>query len=288
MTIRMKQVLTIGALVAILAIGAGVAAADSIGNDQDAFLNNVAKRLNVTPAQLKAALKGANDDRIDAAVAAGKITKEQGDAMKARAAQGGIPFFGGGGHHGGGFGFGHHGPASLDAAAKYLGLTEAELHTQLESGKTLAEIAKAQGKTVDGLKKALTADTKAKLDAAVKDGKLTQAQADELLKRTTDHLDDIVNGKIGLTDGDGGHHGFGGPPMSMPGAGVPGTCRRCPRACCPPRAPQLRIAAGRRRRPRSGWLSRLRARRAVARAPARGAHPGAPLPGSRHGLRPRR
>jgi hypothetical protein len=69
-TIRAKRFLTIGALFAILAIGAGVAAADSIGNDQDAFLNNVAKRLNVTPAQLKAALKGANDDRIDAAVAA--------------------------------------------------------------------------------------------------------------------------------------------------------------------------------------------------------------------------
>ena len=132
MTTRMKQVLTIGALVAILAIGAGVAAADSIGNDQDAFLNNVAKRLNVTPAALKAALKGANDDRIDAAVAAGKITKEQGDAMKARAAQGGVPFFGGG-HRGGGFG--HHGPASLEAAAKYLGLTEAELRTQLEAGR---------------------------------------------------------------------------------------------------------------------------------------------------------
>ena len=91
MTNRMKQVLMIGALVAILAIGAGVAAADSIGNDQDAFLNNVAKRLDVTPAELKAALKGANDDRIDAAVAAGKITKEQGEAMKARAAEGGAP-----------------------------------------------------------------------------------------------------------------------------------------------------------------------------------------------------
>ena len=91
MTMRMKQVLTIGVFVLILAIGAGVAAADSIGNDQDAFLNNVAKRLNVTPAALKAALKGANEDRIDAAVAAGKITKEQGEAMKARAAQVGCP-----------------------------------------------------------------------------------------------------------------------------------------------------------------------------------------------------
>ena len=221
MTTRMKQVLTIGALVAILAIGAGVAAADSIGNDQDAFLNNVAKRLNVTPAALKAALKGANDDRIDAAVAAGKITKEQGDAMKARAAQGGIPFFGGGSSRRR-LRLGHRGPASLDAAAKYLGLTEAELHTQLESGKTLAEIAKAQGKTVDGLKKALTADAKTKLDAAVKAGTITQAQADELLKRTTDHLDDLVNGKFGPHgDGDGDHHGFGRPPLMIPGAGAP-------------------------------------------------------------------
>jgi len=218
----MKQVLTIGSLVAILVIGAGVAAADSIGNDQDAFLNNVAKRLNVTPAALKAALKGASDDRIDAAVAAGKITKAQGDAMKARTAEGGVPFFGGGGHHGGDFGHdgpGHGGPASLDAAAKYLGLTAAQLHTQLESGKTLAEIAKAQGKTVDGLEKALTAATKTKLDAAVKAGAITQAQADDLLKRATDHLDDLVNGKLGFHGHDGGR-GFGGPPMTVPGAGA--------------------------------------------------------------------
>jgi len=227
-TMRMKQVLTIGVFVAILAIGAGVAAAESIGNDQDAFLNDVAKRLNVTPAELKAALKGASDDRIDAAVAAGKITKEQADAMKARTAKDGVPFFGGGGHRGGGFGHGgfghggppgHGGPASLDAAAEYLGLTEAQLHTQLESGKTLAEIVKAQGKTVDGLEKALTAATKTKLDAAVKAGAITQAQADDLLKRATDHLDDLVNGKLGFHGHDGGH-GFGGPPMTVPGAGA--------------------------------------------------------------------
>jgi hypothetical protein len=221
-TTRMRQVLTIGALVAILAIGAGVAAADSIGSEQDAFLNDVAKRLNVTPAALKAALKGASDDRIDAAVAAGKITQSQGDAMKARSGQdGGVPFFFGGGHRGGGFAH-RGGPASLAAAAKYLGLTEAELRTQFESGKTLAEIAKAEGKTVDGLEKALTADTKAKLDAAVKAGTITQAQADELLKRATDHLDDRVNGTFGPHgDGDGDHHGFGRPPLTVPGGGVP-------------------------------------------------------------------
>jgi hypothetical protein len=205
----MKQLIVIGAAVAILAIGGGAAVAGGgLGDDQDAFLNDVAKRLNVTPAALSAALKGARDDRIDAAVAAGTITKEQGEALKQRSAQGGLPFFGGGRPHGG---FGHHGPASLAAAATYLGLTPAELRTQLESGKTLAQVAKAEGKTVDGLEKALTADAKAKLDAAVKAGKLTQAQADALLKRLTDRLDDLVNGTAGPRmhpDGDGfGHHG---------------------------------------------------------------------------------
>jgi hypothetical protein len=227
---RMKQIVVIGAFVAILVVGGGVAIADGgVAGDQDAFLNDVAKRLNVTPAALKAALKGASDDRIDAAVAAGKITKAQGDAMKARSAQGGVPFFGG--PHGDGRpGFGHRGPGSLDAAAKYLGLTVTELHTQLESGKTLAQIAKDKGKTVDGLKAAITADTKAKLDAAVKAGNLTQAQADDILKRMTDRLDDLINGTGGGPgigpdgDGDGfGHHGFGGmqPGGMQPGGTMP-------------------------------------------------------------------
>jgi predicted transcriptional regulator len=230
-SMRMKQIVLVGAFVAILVIGGGVAAAGGgIGGDQDAFLNDVAKRLNVTPAALKAAVKGASDARIDAAVAAGKITKEQGDAMKKRTAEGGVPFLGGGQHgfggpHGGpGRGFGDHGPKSLAAAAKYLGLTEAELHAQLESGKTLAQIAKDKGKTVDGLEKALTADTKAKLDAAVKDGKITQAQADDLLKAMTDRLDDVVNGKAGPgmhLDGHGFGPGLGGPPPGRPGASVP-------------------------------------------------------------------
>ena len=122
------------------------------------------------------------------------------------------------------------GPASLEAAAKYLGLTEAELRTQLEAGKTLAEIAKAQGKTVDGLEKALTADAKTKLDAAVKAGTITQAQADELLKRTTDHLDDLVNGKLGrpAVTVTATITGFGRPPLMIPGAGAPDTVTPVP------------------------------------------------------------
>jgi polyhydroxyalkanoate synthesis regulator phasin len=79
------------------------------------------------------------------------------------------------------------------AAAKYLGLTAAELRTQLQSGRTLAQIATAQGKTVAGLKAAILADAKAHLDQAVEDGKLTAAQAKQRMDELTSHVDDIVN-----------------------------------------------------------------------------------------------
>ena len=209
MSKRTKQAVAIGALVATLVVGVGVGVASGglgFGNDRQAFLNDAAKRLDVTPAELKAALQGAYSDRLDAAVAAGEITKEQADALKLRSAQdGGLPLFGPGGHHDG-FDHLHHGPPSLAAAATYLGLTPAELRTELESGKSLADIAKAKGKSVEGLKQALTADAKSKLDAAVKAGKLTQAQADELEARLTEHLDDLVNGT-----GHARHERLGGP-----------------------------------------------------------------------------
>ena len=219
MTKRMKQLLVAGALAAALAVGVGAAVADGglgFGDDQQTFLNDAAKRLNVTPAELKAALQGAYGDRLDAAVAAGKITKEQAEAMKQRSAQG-LPLFGGGRHMG--FGFGHHGPASLAGAATYLGLTEAELRTELQSGKTLAQIAKDKGKTADGLKKALTDNVKKKLDAAVKAGQLTQAQADALQARMTEHLDDLISG-TGGPRGHGDGRGWGDPPPGMEPGGM--------------------------------------------------------------------
>ena len=84
-----------------------------------------------------------------------------------------------------GFAFGHRGhggpPLGLPGihrnggpfapAAKYLGLTQEQLLTQLRDGKSLAEVAKAQGKSVDGLKQAIlsamTADLKEHVDKLV-------------------------------------------------------------------------------------------------------------------------
>src|SRR5204862_3226463 len=67
--------------------------------------------------------------------------------------------------------FGHPPPGpiggELDAAAKYLGLTDAQLFARLRSGKSLAQVAADQKKSVDGLKNALDAEFKKRLDEIV-------------------------------------------------------------------------------------------------------------------------
>ena len=57
------------------------------------------------------------------------------------------------------------------AAAKFLGITQEELLVQVRDGKSLADVAKAKGKSVDGLKQAildsLTADLQEHVDHLV-------------------------------------------------------------------------------------------------------------------------
>jgi hypothetical protein len=85
------------------------------------------------------------------------------------------------------------GPPFGTAAATYLGLAPDELRTQLENGKTLAQIAAAQGKSLDGLKAAILAGANDQLDQAVAAGKVTAAQEQTMLDRLKEHLDDLVN-----------------------------------------------------------------------------------------------
>jgi hypothetical protein len=82
-----------------------------------------------------------------------------------------------------------------DAVAAYLGLTPMELKQQFAAGKSLAEIAAAQGKSVEGLKQAILAGAKADLDQAVADGDITAEQEQTMLSKLRDGLDEIVNGQ---------------------------------------------------------------------------------------------
>jgi hypothetical protein len=79
------------------------------------------------------------------------------------------------------------------AVSNYLGLTKAELRTARQNGTSLATLATQQGKSVDGLKDAIYAASKADLDKAVAAGRITSAQETQMLSGLQSHLDDIVN-----------------------------------------------------------------------------------------------
>jgi polyhydroxyalkanoate synthesis regulator phasin len=212
---KLKPKVIAGAVAGLAVAGGGAAiAADQLGSpkqESQAVLNDAAKQLGVEPSALTAALKKALENRVDDAVAAGRLTKAQGDELKQRIESGDAPLFAGPGFH-------HRGPfGGLDAAATYLGLTDAQLRTQLESGKSLADVAKAQNKSVDGLVQAIVDAAKKKLDAAVAAGRLTQSRADSILADLKSDAADFVNGTAPRF----GHRQFrGGPPR--PGAGFDG------------------------------------------------------------------
>lgn len=230
MDMNAKRKVVIGVAAGLLLVGAGGAFAagklTSPKEERQAVINDAAKRLGIEPAKLSDALTKALEDRVDAAVAAGRITKAEGEALKARIEAGDAPLLvGAGGPRHGGHGFGHrHGPG-LDAAAKYLGVTEAQLRTELQSAKNLADVAKAHGKTVEGLVNALVDEAKTHLDAAVKAGRLTQAEANKMLSDLKEHLTDFVNGKFPAPpfgEHHGDRHGFrGGAFFGPPPAGRP-------------------------------------------------------------------
>lgn len=140
---------------------------------------------------LESALLNALRSKVEAAKAAGKLDATRADrllqrapqlverminatprarAPRARVARGGL----------------------LKAAATYLGVTHQQLATELRSGKSLAQVAAAKSKSVDGLEQTLLTALKQKVDAAVAAGRLDAARAQRLLERTPAHIERLV------------------------------------------------------------------------------------------------
>lgn len=106
-------------------------------------------------------------DTLSAQVSAGTLTQAQSDAVttaiEAARPQGG----GRGGDHGGRHGGRHGGQGrrgvSLEVAATTLGITSAELKTELEAGKTIADVATEKGVAVQTVIDALVGDATANI-----------------------------------------------------------------------------------------------------------------------------
>jgi len=237
-----------GALVAG-GTGAAIAAVtkDEAKKTEQAILDDAAKRLDVTPDKLRDALSAAQDAQLDQAVKAGDLTQKQADAIKeARKESGrvlaGPGLRGGPGPHGvrklhggaGGMGPRMHAFGGMfEDLAEALGTTDAKLKEQLRDGKSVAEIAKANGTSLAEVRAAVKTVAKTRLDKAVKDGDLTQKQAEAILERVDDHVTVLGSAK-GLRMRK--HHRFGGKPpagVPRPGSFLPGE----------PGAPDLEVPA---------------------------------------------
>lgn len=112
----------------------------------------------------------------------------------------------------GGAGGGYGARGGNTAAADYLGLTTTQLLDQMRSGKSLADIATAQGKSVSGLEDAMLAQVKKNLDANTR---LTDQQKADALARAKDRIHYMVT--TAHTPGSG--YGSGG---GMMGGGYGG------------------------------------------------------------------
>jgi hypothetical protein len=197
---RHKRSVAAGAVALFAIAGGGAAVAATQSNSPQAQSNAIvadaAGQLGVSSTQLSDALKKALENQVDAAVTAGRLTQAQATELKAHIEAGDVPLVGLGPGGGPGGRHLHMAGPGLDAAATYLGVTESQLQTQLQSGKSLADVAKADGKTVDGLVAAMVADARQHIAADVKAGRLTEAQQTQILSDLEQHITDMVNGTM--------------------------------------------------------------------------------------------
>lgn len=224
-----RRILAIATAGAVVAGGAGVAIASVSSKDdpkkaEQAVLDNAAKRLDIAPQKLRAALAAAQADQLDEAVKNGDLTQKQADAIKQRRKQS-CAVLGRGGKgppmlhrkHLGGPAFG-----LFSDLAKSLDLSAKELRSKLRDGKSIADVAKAQGKSLADVRSAVKAAAKTRTDKAVKDDDLTRKQADALLEhldRRLENLDKLPRRPMhGRRDR---FRGAPGRPDMKPGALVP-------------------------------------------------------------------
>jgi hypothetical protein len=168
------------------------------------YLTAAATYIGITEAELRTEL-GTDKSLADVAVAHGK-TRDGLIAALAAARQQEIATLvdqkgiGARPNPAGGPGFGR-GPGGKDvtgdtdeAAAAYLGTTEADVETKLRAGQTLAQIANATpGKNRDGLVNALVTDATAKIDAAQTAGRITADQATQLKANLSTRIGQLVD-----------------------------------------------------------------------------------------------
>jgi polyhydroxyalkanoate synthesis regulator phasin len=222
---RVWKIVGIAAMVAILgvaAVGAVVYAQDdgSSGpfNFHGKFREAIAEILGISVDDYDAAVEQAQDQVVDEALAEGWLTEEQAELLQwrmDRAPTARMPGLnqdmGKLGHHLIG---GEDGLVSI--AADEMDMSLSDLLTELEDGKSIANVAEENGVDTQDIVDAYLAQIQENLDEAVAEGNMTQTQADYRLQQAEERVTDLLdNTGLGGLRG-GGRHGR---PMGFPGEG---------------------------------------------------------------------
>ncbi|MCX7839345.1 MAG: YckD family protein [Anaerolineae bacterium] len=169
----------------------------------DLYWQTLAQKLGTTVEKLQQAMTDARKEAATQGVQQGLLTQDQADRILGRTVPGVIA------------------QAGLDAAAKTLGMSTTDLTNALRT-KTLLTLAQEKNVDVTKLRIAIADAQKAAIDQLVKDGKLTQAQADQMkanLKPENVDLNRFGFGRGGF--GMMGPHPFDGRGMPFDGKGMP-------------------------------------------------------------------
>ncbi|MGC5326158.1 hypothetical protein [Brevibacillus sp. SYSU BS000544] len=173
-------------------------------------LADIAKAKGVAVEKVVELLVKQHEAQLETAVKDGKLTQEQATQMKEKMTERITDMVNN--THPKGFKdvkMWGHGFKDNKELFDLLKLDAEKLQTELKAGKSLAEIAKAQGIAVEKVVELLVKQHEAQLETAVKDGKLTQEQATKMKEKMTERVTSMVNNTHPKGDGIGKGWGKG-------------------------------------------------------------------------------
>jgi hypothetical protein len=219
---KIAGIATLVAILGVAAVGAVVYAQDDgSGGPFDfggRFREALADILGISVEEYDAAVEQAQDRIVDEAVDEGWLTEDQAEMLRWRMDQ--APGFGMRGMDKGfgRFDRGMFGPGNslVSIAADQLGMSLTDLLTQLQDGKSIADVAAEKGVDTGAIVNGYLAELKADLDEAVAEGRITQKQADYSLEQAEERAVDQLDNTWEDGFRGGGHRGG---MMGFPGMG---------------------------------------------------------------------
>jgi polyhydroxyalkanoate synthesis regulator phasin len=167
------------------------------------YLQDLANRLGVSVSTLQQDKLGAAEDVLAQLVKDGKLTQNQANQIKQRLESHTVCSGNGRGLWGRGVemqALKQYLPSVATQVAQGLHMTVDQLKAQLQSGKSLSDIATAQGVSSSQLQTLVTKTIQSTVTKAVSDGNLTQQQATnimQMLQKNPGVLNHLLNGHLG-------------------------------------------------------------------------------------------